>query len=148
MGTSFSRAFKLSDAKNPRTDTVLNLAVADALLAEHQSSTLYLVPGENDQTNRALPQQPLHKSLFSHLAKDRLVCCPNPCRLKLALADGAVLNVLGHAGQPIRDLRTYLGPEQPQLDDPLELLELTLRWRHMAPTAPDTLCKSYHPPFL
>lgn len=27
------------------------------------------------------------------------------------------------------------------IKDPLELLEKTLLWRHMAPTTPDTLCK-------
>lgn len=41
---------------------------------------------------------------------------------------------LGTSGQPIDDLAKYS-----EGDDRLDLMERTLAWRHLAPTAPDTL---------
>ena len=42
--------------------------------------------------------------------------------------------VMGTSGQPIDDICCYS-----EIDDPLEALENTLKWGHLAPTAPDTL---------
>lgn len=42
--------------------------------------------------------------------------------------------ILGTSGQPVDDVRRYS-----DIDDPLEILEKTLEWGHIAPTAPDTL---------
>jgi DNA polymerase delta subunit 2 len=44
---------------------------------------------------------------------------------------------LGTSGQTIDDIYKYI-----EIEDRLILAERTLHWRHMAPTAPDTLCKS------
>ncbi len=44
------------------------------------------------------------------------------------------LRFLGTAGQNISDIVKYSS-----MDDHLEILESTLRLRHLAPTAPDTL---------
>lgn len=57
-------------------------------------------------------------------------------------------NLLINSGQPLNDILKYL-PNPPHTR--LSLLESTLRWRHMAPTAPDTLwCHPYlsEDPFL
>lgn len=43
---------------------------------------------------------------------------------------------MGSAGEPIADIQRYSN-----LTDPLDILEKTLDWAHMAPTAPDTLRK-------
>ena len=52
-------------------------------------------------------------------------------------------SVLVHSGQPVDDMFKYV-PTPPMTR--LKLAESTLRWRHIAPTAPDTLwC---HPYFL
>ncbi len=40
---------------------------------------------------------------------------------------------LGSSGQPIEDLLCYVDK------DAMELTELTLKWRHLCPSAPDTL---------
>lgn len=45
---------------------------------------------------------------------------------------------LGTSGQNIDDLEKYS-----EAKDKLEFMERTLRWRHLAPTAPNTLGKSY-----
>jgi hypothetical protein len=51
-----------------------------------------------------------------------------------AAVPGAACSFLGTSGQPVADLLRYSG-----LEDPLAVMESTLRWRHLAPTAPDTL---------
>lgn len=45
---------------------------------------------------------------------------------------------LGTSGQNIDDLGKYSDAK-----DKLEFMERTLRWRHLAPTAPNTLGRSY-----
>ncbi|KAI0083974.1 DNA polymerase alpha/epsilon subunit B-domain-containing protein [Irpex rosettiformis] len=56
--------------------------------------------------------------------------------------------LLVHSGQPLHDLLRYL-PSPPV--SPLSIAEATLKWRHLAPTAPDTLwCHPFlhHEPFV
>jgi DNA polymerase delta subunit 2 len=50
---------------------------------------------------------------------------------------------LGGSGQTLDDLHRYTAT-----DDRLALMEQTLHWRHLAPTAPDTLgaCGTERPP--
>jgi len=49
--------------------------------------------------------------------------------------------LLVNSGQPLNDMYKYLPS---RLNTRLSLLESTLKWRHMAPTAPDTLwCHPY-----
>lgn len=89
-----------------------------------------LLPGDTDPTNHSLPQQPLHPCLLSHatrLRSCRMATNPHHC-----LIGGR--SVIGHAGQPVRDLARSTDDL-----DPLQLMKCTLEWGHMAPTAPDTL---------
>lgn len=58
----------------------------------------------------------------------------------LSLADKSILAT---SGQTIDDVFKYL-PSASRL----AMARRTLEWRHVAPTAPDTLCKSYALPFL
>ncbi|GAQ90764.1 DNA polymerase delta regulatory subunit 55 [Klebsormidium nitens] len=89
-----------------------------------------VMPGSTDPANYSLPQQPLHPCLFPGASQyDTFSAATNPHRFSV---DG--VDFLGTAGQPVADLLRYCGR-----DDPLALLESTLRWRHLAPTAPDTL---------
>ncbi|KAH6629792.1 DNA polymerase alpha/epsilon subunit B-domain-containing protein [Boeremia exigua] len=100
-----------------------------------------LLPGANDPANVALPQQPLHPALFP---KSRLYAEP-PAKTNETLHGlDAVTNpwagdidgvrVLGTGGQTVADLLKYV-------DDvaALDVMEMMLRWRCIAPTAPDTL---------
>ena len=45
-----------------------------------------------------------------------------------------LFRLLGTSGQPVDDIYKFS-----QLDDRLEILENTLKWGHLAPTAPDTI---------
>ncbi|KAJ4344503.1 DNA polymerase delta small subunit Cdc1 [Didymosphaeria variabile] len=114
----------------------------DAFLAEILSTLpVTLLPGENDPANVALPQQPLHPALFplcrayanppavSNESLEGLDSVTNPWE-----ADVEGWRVLGTGGQTVDDLLKYVDGVQP-----LEVMEMMLRWRCLAPTAPDTL---------
>lgn len=111
------------------------------------SIPITLIPGASDPANVSIPQQPLHPALFplsrayaavpptAAVAKKQPIepgsfhSTTNPASFSL----GGHL-FLGHGGQPIDDIAKYLDPCAT-----LDLMEATLRWRLLAPTAPDTL---------
>lgn len=113
----------------------------DMFLADIVSSVpVTIMPGNTDLANITLPQQSIHHSLFPECNKllNTNSDCPafetvtNPHWMTLASG----VTILGTAGQPINDMYKYL----PETDvDRLDLLNQTLRWQHVAPTAPDTL---------
>jgi DNA polymerase delta subunit 2 len=119
-----------------------------------------ILPGENDPSGHWLPQQPMPAcvlptaSLFNTLNR--------ACNPFEANVNG--LNILGTSGQPINDLRRYAkhasvskdsgdSMKDDELDNNeqeakdlrsegevcVDWLEEMVQWRHMAPTAPDTL---------
>ncbi|CAI9101018.1 OLC1v1038236C1 [Oldenlandia corymbosa var. corymbosa] len=91
---------------------------------------LDIMPGPHDPANFALPQQPLHRCLFpGSSAYNTFRSCANPHWFKLD-----EVSLLGTSGQNIDDLEKYTDAK-----DKLDFLERTLRWRHLAPTAPNTL---------
>ncbi|TKA22463.1 hypothetical protein B0A50_08006 [Salinomyces thailandicus] len=107
------------------------------------SMPVTLLPGEQDPTSTALPQQPIHPAMFPHCRA--YMTAPhstdkseigwfdsqtNPCDLSL---DG--WRLLGTGGQPVDDVYKYI----PNCENRLEMMEAMLRWRLTAPTAPDTL---------
>jgi DNA polymerase delta subunit 2 len=91
-----------------------------------------VLPGETDPTNYALPQQPLSRILFPRSSSKltNIHFTPNPYQ-------GHFHNdiyILGHSGQPLNNMTKYM-----VIDNKLDLMERTLEWRHIAPTAPDSL---------
>ncbi|CAO3693059.1 unnamed protein product [Umbelopsis ramanniana] len=107
------------------------VAALDKFLQQLCSSvTVDIMPGKNDPSNAHLPQQPLHHSLFTtahKLSSLKPVTNPHWCEL-----DG--VSFLGTSGQTIDDLDRYTeGFER------IQLAEFTMSWRHIAPSAPDTL---------
>ncbi|WCJ34011.1 DNA polymerase delta small subunit [Euphorbia peplus] len=92
--------------------------------------SLDIMPGEHDPANFALPQQPLHRCLFAGSAVyNTFRSCTNPHCFEL---DN--IRFLGTSGQNIDDLDKYS-----EAKDRLEFMKRTLKWRHLAPTAPNTL---------
>ena len=93
------------------------------------------MPGAHDPANFVLPQQPLHHCLLPQsyqLSTFHAVSNPYSCRI-----GGRV--VMGNSGQPVLDILMNSA-----LEHPLDAMEKTLEWRHMCPTAPDTLgCYPY-----
>lgn len=89
-----------------------------------------LVPGSNDPTNFALPQQPLLPNLFpkaSQLASFR--CVPNPYHFAVDQTNFVVTT-----GQGVEDVLRFT-----TIDEPVEALELLVKSMHLCPSAPDTL---------
>ncbi|KAI8336635.1 DNA polymerase alpha/epsilon subunit B-domain-containing protein [Chlamydoabsidia padenii] len=89
-----------------------------------------LMAGRNDPVGIHLPQQPLQRFLFDR-SKSLSSFQPvtNPYWSKL---DNTLL--LGTSGQNVDDIYKYINDV-----DRLKMAEDTLFWRHMAPSAPDTL---------
>lgn len=129
-----------SKARNARANRSLAAALhalETMLLPVAASLPIDLMPGATDPSNLNLPQQPLHHCLLPLLARHaHFASVTNPHAFDLA-----GLRVVGTSGQPVTDALKY----RPAADDGAEplsseaALEDMLRWRHLAPTAPDTL---------
>jgi DNA polymerase delta subunit 2 len=111
---------------------------------------VHLLPGETDPSGVILPQQPFPRAMFGSVSSYASFSCEtNPTYLRIAsgpeseaeTGSGITRTILVNSGQPLNDMFKYLASPP---STPLSLLESTLRWRHMAPTAPDTLwCHPY-----
>jgi len=135
-------------------DADIALARLSALLP------VILIPGQHEPTNISLPQQPLHPLLLPNASRyDTFHTTTNPHE---SMLDDSFF-IVGHAGQPIIDMLQHAnyssdataaldtrifpggdcicrdrkgdGPD----DHFLAALEDTLYYRHLAPTAPDSL---------
>ncbi|KXS19726.1 hypothetical protein M427DRAFT_52608 [Gonapodya prolifera JEL478] len=107
------------------------IQLLDTLLSPLASSSpLVLIPGPHDPTTHSLPQQPLLRGLLPNLSGwTGTSMATNP--FECVVED---VRFLGHAGQPLHDLVFHT-----PTSSLLTLATHTLRWQHLAPTAPDTL---------
>eukprot|EP01084_Bolivina_argentea_P298782 514937_1 len=93
------------------------------------SVSIDIMPGFNDPSDHLLPQQPFHRCLFPLSSSfNTFKRVTNPYSIQI---DNRYC--LGSSGQNFRDMMKYS-----QLNM-IECMELSLRARNMAPTAPDTL---------
>lgn len=118
-------------AKGVTSETVTQMREVDEALAVLASSvSVDFMPGHNDPTNVTLPQQPLHRCLFPLAGAYAIVKgVSNPYAFELA-----GLRFLGTSGQGVDDIFRFS-----TMSDRLEILRANLEWRHLFPTAPDTL---------
>lgn len=104
------------------------------------SMPVSVMPGALDATNVLLPQQPLHRCLLPNAARSgNLFRAPNPHAM---LLNGK--RFVGTSGQNISDLALYRDSENEDGEDAdaesvLDLLQLLVASRHLAPSCPDTL---------
>lgn len=150
-----------SSAFNPAPTAQLDLFLSTLL----PSIPVTLIPGPSDPANVSLPQQPLHPALYPQsrvytaapsansptpltttaksVSIHRSLSEPEPGSFH-STTNPALFTIgghlfLGNGGQPISDIAKYVDNVST-----LSLLEHTLRWRLVAPTAPDTLwCYPY-----
>lgn len=103
----------------------------DILLAQLAAAMpVDIMPGLNDPANFSMPQQPLHRCLFPGASVyNTFQSCTNPHQFELD-----ELMFLGTSGQNVDDLEKYS-----EAKSKLDFMERTLSWRHLAPTAPNTL---------
>jgi DNA polymerase delta subunit 2 len=109
----------------------INLKDFDLFLTELSSSVAVdVLPGESDPSNFTLPQQSIHPCIFPSASTfSNFRSLTNP-----AFISTEGIQLLGISGQNINDLLRYtMGKSS------VELLEDCMRYRNIAPTAPDTL---------
>ncbi|THG94729.1 hypothetical protein EW026_g6796 [Hermanssonia centrifuga] len=128
-----------------------------------RSLPVHLLAGPSDPSGTILPQQPLPRAMFGgtssyssfstetnptyiHIGASSSDAEPSTGKASSSKTSSHASNmperiVLVHSGQPVDDMFRYL-PSPPTTR--LGIVESTLRWRHLAPTAPDTLwCHPY-----
>ena len=109
------------------------------------------MPGSHDPTNNQLPQQPLHHCMFpqsSQYTTLSSVTNPYQCNIdgvrygyiNICSVNQKITRFLGTSGENINNLYCFT-----EGLDSIELLEMTLNWSHVAPTAPDTLGMTIKP---
>ena len=100
---------------------------------------VHLLPGPSDPANFTLPQQPIHACITpSAAAYSSFHSATNPAQLSLR-SDERRVALLCSAGQNVSDALNSVA-EQSSVD----IMAHFLRWRHVCPTAPDTLpCYPY-----
>ena len=102
-----------------------------------------VVPGATDPTNISLPQQPIHQALFKEAAAaasqsgKKLYLETNPSLLTI---NGLLCLLMD--GQTVLDAQKHTPGHSVQ-----QVMEYLLQSRHIAPTAPDTLCKHFYAHF-
>jgi len=108
----------------------------DLLVQLCSSLAVDVMPGPNDPATCVLPQQPLHKVMFpSACLYPTLQSVSNPYQFTSA---GRCFIVT--SGQTISDILR----NSELSGGPLEAMERSLAWAHLAPTTPDTLgCYPY-----
>ena len=128
---------------------------------------VHILPGASDPAGTLLPQQPLPRAMFRGAAAYASFACEtNPAYLRVASgaaaaegkgkgkqkaaassahdASSPARTLLVSAGQPVEDMQRYMPALGPGAHTRLALACASLRWRHFAPTAPDTLwCHPY-----
>ena len=122
--TSYASVREQATALEPMHD-------ADALLSELcEHVDLDIMPGVADPTNYSLPQQPFHRCLLPQTTSlSSLTRCTNPHAFEI---DN--VQFLGTSGQNVDDVSRYS-----TFESPTEILAQMLQWRHIIPTAPDSL---------
>lgn len=122
---------------------------------------VHILPGEDDPSGIILPQQPFPRAMFGKAAAfESFHCESNPAWLRVRCdeIESSIPNegrtssspsnhppvtrsLLVTSGQPVLDMCKYLPTPPSSL---VSITASTLRWRHVAPTAPDTLwCHPY-----
>lgn len=129
MGHTEGKAQDAAITKEVAVATTL----VDAFLSEiAECCCITLMPGQHDPTNAMLPQRPLHPCILPQTSRfQSFKGATNPWIGKIAERI-----VMGSSGQPIEDIIKASGETD---ISPLEWLKKTLCWKHMCPTAPDTL---------
>ena len=105
------------------------------------SLPITILPGDLDPANVSLPQQPIHPALLPQSrAYAALPGAEEPGWFDMVsnpwTGDIDGWRMFGTGGQTVSDIFKYV-----EGDERLDMMENMLRWRCMAPTAPDTLCK-------
>ncbi|EKX48257.1 DNA polymerase delta small subunit [Guillardia theta CCMP2712] len=119
-----------SQTRANQKETANPVRELDLLLTRLSSSVAVdILPGAGDPSNVFMPQQPFHNCLLpSANTYSSFRPTTNPC----AKEEGVI--IIGTSGQNVEDIQRCS-----EVEDPLDVMQNLLQWRHLAPTAPDTL---------
>ncbi|SMN18481.1 similar to Saccharomyces cerevisiae YJR006W POL31 DNA polymerase III (delta) subunit, essential for cell viability [Maudiozyma saulgeensis] len=142
--------------------------LGDFLANTLQTISVDIMPGPTDPSDKTLPQQPLNKALFkeslrpyfNHINDEILNLVTNPYNFQIN-----DIEILTTSGQNIDDIVKYIVPyleknsqetenedvdmdakkyPEDSIEHRLDLMECTMKWQNIIPTAPDTLgCYPY-----
>lgn len=132
--TSMSSKKKGEEAIASKSQLLHSVKELDAVLARLSTMIqIVLLPGPSDPTTLSLPQQPIHRHLLPNASSfSSFQSLSNPCCFNV---DG--VSVLATAGNAVEDVRRF--QREIQGNTTSSILESMLKWRHIAPTTPDTL---------
>jgi DNA polymerase delta subunit 2 len=118
-------------ARQDQCYTMEALRLADDFLARLGATmSVDVMPGPLDATSIIMPQQPMHPCVLpkaSALTSVRSVTNPYS-------ADYEKITFTGTSGRVINSVTEFS-----KFEEPVDILEKTLLWRHLLPSAPDTL---------
>merc|ERR1711924_287035 len=107
------------------------LTEADSMFSQiAERCPVHVLPGHKDPSNLSLPQMPLHSYFFKssrNCSQFKSVSNPYQCSV-------GGMQLLGHSGQPIRDLMRCSS-----IPTPIAALATCLDANLLVPTAPDTI---------
>lgn len=90
-----------------------------------------VMPGSEDNSSSFFPQLPLNPIMFPNSSSnDSVNFVPNPYSFKQE-----DLLITGTSGQNIKNIQQYTKIS----DSTIDIMEKTLEWNHMSPSAPDTI---------
>ncbi|KIK74894.1 hypothetical protein PAXRUDRAFT_835860 [Paxillus rubicundulus Ve08.2h10] len=142
---------------SPHPNSILSSHLQDLV----STLPVHILPGADDPSGAILPQQPFPRAMFGRAASfETFHCETNPAWIRIhcgadsdSTLEGGVpstsrisrvpvtRSLLVTSGQPVLDMYKYF-PTPPFTF--ISIAASTLRWRHIAPTAPDTLwCHPY-----
>ena len=102
-----------------------------------QSVHTTIVPGESDPTTFLWPQRPIHPCVLPRAsALNSLWCTSNPAWIPHISADdkhSTRCDILATDGRNVSDVKRFSALTG------LEVMEMMMKWRIIAPTAPDTI---------
>ena len=152
--SSSTKELRFPVTKSAAVDSTMAAKNCDLLLAQVLGTCpVVLMPGPNDPTNITFPQQPFHSCLLPSSSRfSSVTFATNPYSFDV---DDKIF--VGHSGQPVEDIiRQTIIKDDDHMDEGnttdikkeeekiLSVLESTLHWGHLCPTAPDTLpCYPY-----
>lgn len=143
---SLQGAFKMQEIFTKlQQETSKALRQLDDFLSEiAEKVAVDVMPGEQDPSDDRIPQQPLNQSYFPNAyAYTNLTAVTNPYEFELDNVRllGTAGNYLycsffkKYLGQNVKDIMQYASISP----DAIEVMKCNILWRHIAPTAPDTL---------
>ena len=149
-----AKEHRFPTTKIASVDATMAAKSCDLLLAQVLGTCpVVLMPGANDPTNVTFPQQQFHPCLLPNSARfNSVTFATNPYSFDI---EDKIF--VGHSGQPVEDVIRQTIVKEDVMDESnhgsktetssskkaeeriLSVLESTLRWGHLCPTAPDTL---------